>query len=215
VLFYIIAARTTAEEWAWYYHIFSIPSVAILIGCSVAELFDTYQPQINIFSKAVVNKMAILKSRAIIGLLVLFVGVFLLHAFSYLTTTKQSKLTANARFTKQALYTTSPFYACTDSLKKLIPPDALFLANGGRKADDLGYSLAVEIGYFFYWLDRKGYCISTKEQSIENLQAFKQKGVTYYLGEVRIMQQQPGFEEAVRKHYTPIFECNGCILIKL
>ena len=82
-------------------------------------------------------------------------------------------------------------------------------------ADDLGYSLAVEIGYFFYWLDRKGYCISTKEQSIENILAFKQKGVSYYLGEVRIMQQQPGFEEEVRKNFKPIFECNGCILIKL
>jgi len=214
-LFYIIAARTTAEEWAWYYHIFSIPSAAILIGCAVNELYDKYQPQLNIFNKVVADKMTIMKSRAIIGLLALFVAVFLLHSFTYLTTTKQTRYTSYARFTKQALYTTSPFYACTDSLKKLIPPDALIVANGGRKADELGYSLAVEIGYFFYWLDRKGYCISTNEQTIENLLAFKQKGVTFYLGEVRIMQQKPGFEEEVRKHFKPIFECNGCLLIKL
>jgi hypothetical protein len=215
VLFYIIAARTTAEEWAWYYHIFSIPSAAILIGCATAALYDKYQPQLNIFTKVVADKMTILKSRAIIALLAVFVGVFLLHAFSYLTTTKQTRNSFYAKFTKQALYATSPFYSCTDSLKKLIPPDALIVANGGRKADELGYSLAVEIGYFFYWLDRKGYCISTNEQTIENLLAFKQKGVTYYVGEVRIIQQKPGFEEELRKHFTPIFECNGCLLIKL
>lgn len=37
-IFYIIAARTTADGWAYYYHIVAVPSVALLFGNGVAAL---------------------------------------------------------------------------------------------------------------------------------------------------------------------------------
>ena len=45
--FYMIAARTTSQGWAYYYHIFSIPAVSILLGSSVIELYDKYFPDLN------------------------------------------------------------------------------------------------------------------------------------------------------------------------
>lgn len=37
-LYYFIAARTTADEWAYYYHIFAVPPIAILFGNSVCAI---------------------------------------------------------------------------------------------------------------------------------------------------------------------------------
>ena len=49
--FYMIAARTTSQGWAYYYHIFSVPAVSILLGSSVIELYDKYFPDLNIVKK--------------------------------------------------------------------------------------------------------------------------------------------------------------------
>jgi 4-amino-4-deoxy-L-arabinose transferase-like glycosyltransferase len=38
LIFYCIAARSTSDDWAFYYHIFSVPSVALLIGAGAQAI---------------------------------------------------------------------------------------------------------------------------------------------------------------------------------
>jgi Dolichyl-phosphate-mannose-protein mannosyltransferase len=202
-VFYIITSRTTAEDWAWYYHIFSIPAVSILLGSSVIELSNKYFPHLNFKKKIIINKAVIVKSRAIIFFLVFSVFCFMGSSFIYLVKTKP------------VVYQTSKYYNCIDSLKKIIPQNSLFLTNGGYSKDKLGYSLAIDIGYFFYWLDRKGYSISIEDLSLKNIVSFKARGVTYFLIEERILEDRPGLGNELKRNLTMVFECNGCILFKL
>jgi hypothetical protein len=202
-VFYIITSRTTASSWAWYYHIFSIPSVAILLGSSVVELYNTHFPNLNFRKKIALSKPAINKSSAISLILILAASFFLLSCYIYLVKTKP------------AIYQTSKFYAYKDTLKELIPKNSLILANGGPSKDVLGYSLAVEIGYFYYWLECKGYSISEENLSLKNIEAFKKKGVDYFVAEDYKIRLVPGLEDELKKNLKVIYECNGCTLFKL
>ena len=117
--------------------------------------------------------------------------------------------------TKPSIYQTSQYYTCKDSLKSLIPKNSLILTNGGPSEGELGNSLAIQIGYFFYWLDRKGYSISTEDLSLKNILSFKDKGVSYFVAEEHFLQTKPGLESELKKNLKVVFECNGCILFKL
>ncbi len=49
VIFYVVAARTTADGWAYYYHIFAVPPVALLFGNAVVVLNDQLKQKNLIF----------------------------------------------------------------------------------------------------------------------------------------------------------------------
>ena len=202
-VFYIITSRTTAENWAWYYHIFSIPGASILLGISAIELYDKFFPKIHLRGKAVINKLNLYKSRAIVFFTIIFVSFFIISCFIYLDKTKP------------VIYQTSQYYVCMDSLKKIIPENSLILTNGGPATDKLGYSLAIQIGYFFYWLNRRGYSISVEDLSLNNIAGFKNKGANFFVAEERFLQKKPGLEDELKKKFNTVFECNGCIVFKL
>jgi hypothetical protein len=193
-IFYVIAARTTADNWAYYYHIFSVPSASMLMGISVIEIYDRYFPV----------KLTEIKQR---GLVIACSFLLLLFLAGY-----------NLRYvihTKSPVYKTSAFYECKNSLSDLIPDGSLILATGGVCADNDNYPVAYNASYFFYWLDRKGYNLCIGDQSIENVEAFKLKGVKYYIAEVIAMEQTKGFEDIMRKTFKIEMECNGIVLFKL
>ncbi|GAB2830638.1 ArnT family glycosyltransferase [Ferruginibacter profundus] len=202
-IFYIMAVRTTADDWAYYYHIFSIPAASILLGTAVIELYNKYFPALQAAKGNITNKPAFFKSAAILTVLVLSMAYFLMATSKYLVKIKPTN------------FQTSPFYSCKDSLAKLIPPGSLFLANGGLCGDYLGHPKAYNNSYFFYWLNRKGYNICVGDLSLKNITDYKIKGVSFFLAEEKVIQQIPGLEEALKQQCTTLFECNGCILFKL
>ena len=203
VIFYIIAARTTADAWASYYHIFSIPSVSMLLGISVIEIYDKYFPKTDLNSKPFVFISNFLKSSFINIIMFLFVSFYIAYSFRYLIITN-----------KPSHYKTSGYYECKDRLAEIIPGGSLILASGGRKLDGK-YPTAYNSSYFFYWLDRRGYNISLEDQTIENVLAFKEKGAEYFIAEIGAMNTKPGFEDLMRKRFKAEFESNGIILFKL
>lgn len=202
-VFYIVAARTSADSWAYYYHIFSIPAFSILMGSSVIEIYEEYSSALRQGYKKIQSIWFFMRSSFIIFLLCLFIFYFTLSSFQYLV------------HTKSEVFQTSPFYKCKDSLIKIIPEKSLILVNGGLKRDKLGHPHAYNTSYFFYWLNRKGYNISIEDLSIENVLLFKEKGVSFFLAEERTVHFVPGFEEILRKRFNVIYECNGSILLRL
>jgi len=202
-VFYIITSRTTAEYWAWYYHIFSIPAVSILLGSSVFEIYNKYFQQSNLKDKVIINRESGVKSIAIVLLLFLCITYYIVSCFKFLI------------IEKPVVFQTSQYYICKDSIKNIIPPNSLLLISGGNSKDKLGYTHAADIGYFYYWLDHKGYSIHVEDLSLKNILSYRTKGVPYFLAEERLLQTKPGFEDELKRYLNPVYECNGCILFKL
>jgi hypothetical protein len=202
-IFYFITSRTSADNWACYYHIFSVPSVSMLLGISVIEISDKYLSMIKQQGKLSVGISNIVKSRLIISVLLILVSLFAAFSLKYLIRTKPSFLA------------TSEFYACKNRLSGIIPQGSLILASGGSCKDRDNYPVAYNSSFFFYWLDHKGYNICYGDQSLENVLAFKEKGTSFYIAEIEAMQQKQGFEELMREKFKILLECEGIILFRL
>ena len=202
-LFYIIAARTTSADWAYYYHIFSIPAVCILIATSITALYGQYISYIKNGEKINISNALKLKNRVVFilsGFMLLYFGLAVGKYFLVLKNTN---------------FQTSYYYSCSDSLKKIIPEGSLFLANGGFCNDDMGNSKAYNNSYFFYWLNRKGYNICIEDLSIKNIIAYRKIGAAYFLAEEKIILEKSGLVEALKKNFITLYKSNGCILFKL
>ena len=202
-IFYVMAVRTTSADWAYYYHIFSVPAASILFGTAVVELYNRYFPAIQSWKQTALNKPALIRSGAITFFLALLVAYFFLATSKYLVKIKATN------------FQTSPYYSCRDSLMQIIPQGSLFLANGGFCSDDHGHPKAYNNSYFFYWLNRKGYNICGGDLSLKNVIAFKSKGVTFFLAEEHIVLEKPGLLDELKQNFKTEFECNGCILFRL
>jgi hypothetical protein len=203
VMFYIITSRTSADTWAYYYHIFSVPSVSMLLGISIIEIYNKYLPHLNLRCKPSAYNLKILKSNIIIPVTFFLVLLYAGLSLKYLT------------HTKKLSFKTSDYYACRNSLSDIIPSGTVILASGGFCRDKDNFPLAFNASYFFYWLDMKGYNISVEDQSIENVIKFKNKGAKFYIAEIRALQKKQGFEEILRKEFKIALECNGIILFTL
>jgi 4-amino-4-deoxy-L-arabinose transferase-like glycosyltransferase len=203
VLFYLIAARTTADSWADYYHIFSVPSISMLLGISVIEIYDKYFPLLNLKSKPLISISNLSKSRIIILSLFLFVSFYVAYSFRYLLLTN-----------KPSAFRTASYYECKNQLSDILPEESLILVSGGTCSDGK-YPLAYNASLLFYWLDRKGYNICIEEQSLENVISFKEKGAEFYIAVTKVMRQKQGFEEIMRKRFKTVLECKGLVLFKL
>ncbi|MEO6837817.1 MAG: glycosyltransferase family 39 protein [Ginsengibacter sp.] len=204
-VFYVIAMRTTSADWAFYYHIFSVPAASVLLGSSVVELYNKYSPLLYLKRKTTIDRLNFIKSILIIFFLALSVSYFVIDSIKYL----------NQSHSKYAVFQTSPFYSCKKILSEKIPPGSLILASGGVCKNGAGYPVAYNASYFFYWLDMKGYNICTADQSFENIISFKKKGVSFYIAEEKSLKQKPGLESELRERLKTVLECNGIILFKL
>jgi len=203
--FYIITCRTTAQQWAWYYHIFSVPAVSVLMALSAFKLFTRYIPSISSLLKNSPNNVheLLFKKNIIIFALLLLILFNLLSDFRYLTRTKSE------------VFQVSKFYSCRIPLEACIPKDSLILTTGGRGLSDEGHLFAFDIGYFYYWLDKKGYSISIEKLSLKNIKSYKTEGVRYFVAEEQKLKLVPHLEEELKNKLKVLFECNGCILFKI
>jgi uncharacterized membrane protein len=183
--FYIAAARTTADEWAYYYHIFSVAPAALLFGFSVAKTFDRETGKIFRF------------------LLILFAAALFLYEAKQNRTLILQHRTADVSF------------ACVPALKPALQKEGLILASGGNCADADGYPTAYNSSYMFYWLDRKGFNICREQQSIEKVREFAQNGAVYFVAEKQALAEKPNFEAELRQTFKVAAECDTMILFEL
>lgn len=202
VIFYFIAIRSTSSPSSFYYHIFSVPSVSMLLGISVIEIYNKYVPFIKSHNNRQGNKTDSVKSRFVLSVLFALVLFYLGSGSLYLFRNVPG------------FFKIPGFYTCKKSLTESIPEGSLILASGGM-CNQGKYPAAYNASYFFYWLDRKGYNICIDAQSIENVLDFKEKGAAYFIAENQYMEKKKGFEELMRRNFKVLLECNGVTLFKL
>jgi hypothetical protein len=196
-VFYLAAVRTTADTWAYYYHVFSVPAAAILIGGAIQAVYEKYIQPLLFEKKRTAKSIAIAITVTVLS------GNFAFKCYKYLTGEKNFYLAE------------SGFYKCVPQIDSIVPKNAMILATGGAKADPYGYQLAMNKSYFFYWLWRKGYNIAEEDQSIEAIKKFKEKGTLYFIAEESALQKKEGFINELNAAFEPVLKCNGIILYKL
>ena len=202
-IFYVIASRTTSENWAYYYHIFSVPAASILLGISIAALYEKYFQYLK-FEFVNLSNLVPFLTNMIVPLL-LIVLLFLQIAYSFRSTYRK----------KNEVFQTSEYYLSRNKLSEIITNKPLILASGFICADSKGYPKAYNSSYFFYWLNKKGYNICIGEQTIENVKTFSEKGASYFIAEKSALKQKNGFEEELNKNYISLYNDDGLIVYKL
>lgn len=199
--FYVVSARTTSQEWASYYHVFSVPPVALLFGFGVKKLWAFARGFADTFSQRtfLVNLGYV---TLILTLLATIPATLLLEAKQVRTSILNHRVD-------------EPAFVWANEIKQKMSVDGLILASGGNCIDKNGRQLAYNASYMFYWLDRKGWNICIQDQSIEQVRTYAAKGAKYFPSERRMLKEKPGFEDALRTNYGVLSETDEFILFDL
>ena len=197
-VFYVIACRTTADEWAYYYHIFSVPAFALLFGLGAKKLVDLLRETADSYSRiSIANKIF---RGGIAALVIISVAAtFALEA---------KPVRANYQESREH----SPGFVFAETLKPQLTTPGLILASGGHCKDPDGYQVAYNASYMFYWLDRKGWNVCVEEQSLNSVREFSQKGAVYFVAERKYLHETPHLEDDLSKIY-PTVAGNGDFVV--
>ena len=199
--FYLLAARTTSEDWANYYHIFSIPPVALLFGFSIKKLWDYARDFTDTFSR---HSLPVNLSRVFI----FFVVIAAIFA-SLLVEAKQVR----ANFlTNRAL---DPSFICAEKIKPALKNEGLIVVSGGHCYDKNGYARAYNASFMFYWLERKGWNDCVEEESMDKVRFFASKGAKYFVAQRSVLAQKSAFESELRAAYPVIAQCDEFLVFDL
>lgn len=191
---YLVAARTTADDWASYYHIFSIPPAALLFGFGVGKLAEIFASLFK--TDADFSRFERIKKLS----LLLALGFAALATFAFEAKQIRAQILEN-RVKDES-------FACVEKLKPAMPKEGLILVSGSHCVDADGYMVAYNASFMFYWLERKGFNICTEEQSIEKVREFAAKGAKYFVAQKSIVAQKPDFAAELKRNFALVGECN-------
>jgi 4-amino-4-deoxy-L-arabinose transferase-like glycosyltransferase len=199
--FYVVAARTASEDWAAYYHAFSIAPVALLFGFAIKKLWEYARDFADNYSRrSFVHKAA----NAAIGI---FVIVAVLASLRVEARQDQANFVEN--------HTDSAALTFARRIEPVISDAGLILVSGGHEKDSKGYPVAYNASYMFYWLDRKGWNLPVEQHTLPKLREFALRGANYFIGERQFMRDMPDFEEQARAVYPVLAESENFILLDL
>jgi hypothetical protein len=169
--FYIAAIRTTSADWAYYYHIASLPAAALLIGSGAEVGWRLRDKRVGLalFSLAIAG--ICLGELAGIGLLV------------------------------EKTLKPDPIYREAKMLAPSLSEEGLILVTGSSSIGRTGYPVAFNSSYLFYWLDRRGFSISMEELNLENVRRFQARGARYFIAEKRHLAGVPEFATQLGERY--------------
>lgn len=180
---YIAAARTTADDWASYYHIFSVPPAALLFGIGIERVKEQAITWANNFSR---HELIWNLSRVVILLVVIGAAgaTFVAEAVIARKSVVEHRIKdADFQFAK--------------SIGPMLEHDGLVLVSGGPCFDDDGYHVAYNKSYMFYALERKGSNICVEDQSVEKVMSFAAAGYSYFVAQRLETDKRPGLESAL------------------
>ncbi len=194
---YLLAAiRTTSADWAYYYHVVSVPPVALLFGLGVSMLWSQ--------ATAVRQRRGLRAA----GPAVAFALILVLGFVTYV----QELL-----WIRQFMRTNdgpSAYCVSARELSTFMVPRELVVASGGPSQVN-GHQAAYNASYFFYWLDVTGFNIASDRQSIEQLEEFRQHGARYFIAEKEKLKLADGFERELRRTYPLLGETDTVLLFEL
>ncbi|HMM78931.1 MAG TPA: glycosyltransferase family 39 protein [Pyrinomonadaceae bacterium] len=181
-VFLIVAARTTADDWANYYHVFAVAPASLLIGFGAGKGISLVRE-----SKRKITSQSVLAMLIVIASLASF--AFDLRSIRQLFL-EHHKL--------------EPAFAEASQIEPYLQRNALILVSGGACVDADGYALAYNASYMFYWLDRKGFNICSDRQTVSAVEGFRALGTRYFVAQRTDLAQAPGFEGSLAARFPVV-----------
>lgn len=181
-VFLIVAARTTADDWANYYHVFAVAPASLLIGFGAGKGLSLVRE-----SKRKITSQSVLAMLIVIASLASF--AFDLRSIRQLFL-EHHKL--------------EPAFAEASQIEPYLQRNALILVSGGACVDADGYALAYNASYMFYWLDRKGFNICSDRQTVSAVEGFRALGTRYFVAQRTDLAQAPGFEGSLAARFPVV-----------
>lgn len=188
---YILAARTTSEDWASYYHVFSIPPVALMFGFAIKKLWD----HMSEFADRYSSRSAWMNI-AQVGLSVVIVGCVL------------ASLAVEAKQVRSGFierHRADPAHDYAQTVRPRLA-DGKIVVSGAHCVDNKGYPVAYNASFMFYWLGRKGWNTCIERQSPAVVAALADRGASYFVAQKDYMDLTPGFEQELRRRYRVLDE---------
>lgn len=192
-LMYFAAARTAADDWASYYHVFSVAPAALIFGFGIRKLWDYIRHSADHF-----NDFSLPRN-------FLKLGLILVVALSAGAALLYEAVRVRADFLEKRVPDTS--FVCAQKIKPMLEKPGLILASGGNCVDADGYPVAYNASFMFYWLERKGFNVCIEEESVDKAREFSAKGAKYYLVQRSHLKTRPDFENDLRHNFPLVAEC--------
>ena len=186
-IFYIVAARTTAMYWAFYYHCVSVAPACLLMGAGVAA-FDR--------GWVLPRGWRWLKDREPWCGRVLAAGTIaaLIGATVVLIRTRDGRTDHLQMQT------------CALEFVQHVPPTASIVVKGGYLLSEQGYPAAHNESMVFAWMDRKGFSYGVEELEIATLDRLAARGGRYWF--VHRSELEPDNLQALAdQHYRLVAAC--------
>jgi hypothetical protein len=190
-VYYVAAVRTTYGIWGIYYHVVSVPPVALLVGAGV-EAIGSALATAQIGSRR--RRMARIGLTCLVLTFVYEVALIGLEI---------------AHRRPDALH------ACARQFRPHLQGEGLLVASGGICRLPTGQPAAGNKPYMFYWLDRKGFDMCEDSQSIEELGALARRGARWFVAEKAALRAAPGLEAELRRQVPLLAECDAALLFRL
>jgi hypothetical protein len=191
---YLAAARTSADDWASYYHIFSVPPAALLFGLGAGRFSEIFAGLFNFYGDF--SRLERIKK----SLLAIAAAIAVFAAFAL----EARQIRANLLEHRAA----DESYICAAKLKSALGKEGLILVSGGHCFDRDGYQTAYNASFMFYWLDRQGFNICVEDQQIEKVEEFAARGAKYFVAQKSVLAQKPDFAAGLKRAFPLAAECD-------
>lgn len=185
-VFYLLAARTSGDGWAWYYHSMSVAPACLLMGAGAAAFVSP-----GVFGRRWSWLAGALLACATIGMLAD-------------ATARKLRNIHHASWRSDG----GELYRCAKEIVKHVPTGETIVVSGGRMFDELGHPVAHNRPMLFGWMDREGFCYGDEELSIETLDGIAGRGGRYWIvhrGEL----EAKGLRAMAGQRYRLVAESGG------
>lgn len=198
---YILAARTTSEDWASYYHVFSIPPVALIFGLAIKKLWDYMRDFADGFSS---RTPAANYAQVLVCVIVIA---------SVLASMMLEAKEARSGFLRR--HTPDPSLHFAMDTRSLLAEPGPIVVSGSHCVDKNGHPIAYNASFMFYWLGRTGWNTCVEMQSVAKVDEFASRGAVYFVGQRSYMSATPGFEQELRRRYSLLDESADFAVFRL
>lgn len=159
-----VSARTTAQNWAFYYHAIAVAPACLLMGAGIAALRGR--------DAARVLGLPPGHLRQLVGA-ALMAGTLVLSMAATVVVVRRRDESEKLRALRD----------CGLHFLTQIPPEGRIVVRGGSMYGSYGNPVAHDQSMLFAWLDRKGFTYGDQELSITLLTAFASRGGRYWIAE--------------------------------
>ncbi len=183
-VFYLVAADTTGDGWASYYHVASAAPACLLMGMGFAVLVD--------------GKSA--RSR-ILGI-----------ALGAITLATLAATTVYSLRLREVQPDEKRFYDCARSAAARVPPGAWLLVRGGPRLDPHGHPVAYNDSRAFAWMDRRGFSYAAEDAGLATIDRFAARGARFWLARPFELRDE-AIRQRAAERWRLVTECKDTLLL--